>query len=89
MYYVKDGIELVVKDSGSGIKKENISRIFDPLFTTKALSEGTGLGLTIVHDIVKGIFDGSINVESEAGEGTSFTIHFPPPEKGDTNGKEI
>ncbi|MBN2444356.1 MAG: substrate-binding domain-containing protein [Spirochaetales bacterium] len=73
------GIDLIVRDRGSGIEKEMMSNIFDPLFTTKELFEYTGLGLTIVHDIIEGIFRGTIDVESTPGEGTTFIVHFPAP----------
>lgn len=49
-----DSIELRITDNGMGIPCENLSRIFEPLFTTKPIGQGTGLGLTIVHDIVIG-----------------------------------
>ena len=73
------GIELSVSDHGRGIAPENLSRIFDPLFTTKPFGESTGLGLTIVHDIVTSEFNGTIEAESELGQGTTFTLRFPLP----------
>src|SRR6185436_2449187 len=73
------GIELSVSDHGRGITPENLSRIFDPLFTTK-FGENTGLGLTIVHDIVTSEFSGTIEAESEVGQGTTFILRFPPPQ---------
>jgi signal transduction histidine kinase len=66
---------LIVEDNGSGISPENISKIFDPLFTTKPFGEGTGLGLSIVQELVSQ-FNGSIIVKSEAGL-TTFTVEFP------------
>ncbi|MBN2440617.1 MAG: hybrid sensor histidine kinase/response regulator, partial [Spirochaetales bacterium] len=71
------GIDLRVKDRGIGMGKDILSKIYDPLFTTKGLSENTGLGLTIVHNIIEGIFEGTIDVESSPGEGTTFILHFP------------
>ncbi len=71
------GLELQVTDQGCGISAENLPKIFDPMFTTKPFGEGTGLGLTIVHDIVTANFGGTIEVDSQVGQGTSFTIHFP------------
>jgi len=71
------GIELSVSDHGRGIAPENLSRIFDPLFTTKPFGESTGLGLTIVHDIVTSEFNGTIDVKSRVDEGTTFTLWFP------------
>ena len=57
---------------------ETISKIFEPYYTTKA--NGTGLGMTMVYKIVKD-FSGDIQVESEAGKGTVFTLIFPIPQK--------
>ncbi|MDH5507601.1 MAG: HAMP domain-containing histidine kinase, partial [Anaerolineae bacterium] len=68
---------LQVSDSGPGISMENITKIFDPMFTTKSLSEGIGLGLTLVHDIVVGEFGGTVEVESAPGEGANFLLNFP------------
>lgn len=67
--------QLTVQDTGSGISPENISKIFDPLFTTKPFGEATGLGLSIVSELVNQ-FKGSIEVKSETGL-TIFTILFP------------
>jgi PAS domain S-box-containing protein len=69
-------IHLFVKDSGVGISQELVSRIFDPYFTTKDIGKGTGMGLAIVHGIVKG-YDGTITCRSEPGEGTTFEILLP------------
>jgi C4-dicarboxylate-specific signal transduction histidine kinase len=68
------GVELKVTDRGAGIPPENIGRIFDPMYTSKPFGVGTGLGLTIVHDIVTGDFNGTIEVESRVGQGTSFVV---------------
>ena len=57
------------------------SKIFDPMFTTKPFGEGTGLGLTIVHDIVKGDFNGAIDIDSRVDEGTTFIIRLAQGEK--------
>jgi signal transduction histidine kinase len=70
------GLDLSVTDNGSGIAAENLKRIFDPMFTTKPFGVGTGLGLTIVHDIVTGDFDGTIDVDTQPGERTTFQIRF-------------
>jgi two-component system sensor histidine kinase HydH len=64
-------LEILVSDTGSGIPKENLSRIFDPFFTSK--KEGTGLGLAIVYRIIEN-HHGEIEVTSEQGKGTDFTL---------------
>jgi signal transduction histidine kinase len=70
-----DGIVLLkVADQGHGIPEEIINRIFDPMFTTKPFGEGTGLGLSIVHDIVTTDYSGAIEVDTEVGRGTTFTL---------------
>lgn len=67
-------MEILIKDSGNGINPEDLDRIFDPFFTTK--EKGTGLGLTIVHNIIK-VHGGGINVYSKIGEGTLFIVKMP------------
>ena len=67
-------IEVIVADTGKGISENNLSRIFDPYFTTKA--SGTGLGLAIVHKIIED-HGGQIMVRSTAGRGTTFIISLP------------
>lgn len=69
-----DWLQITVGDTGEGIPEENLDRIFEPLFTTKA--GGTGLGLAVVQQIVVR-HGGSINAESEVGRGTTFTIAMP------------
>ena len=71
-----DLVGVSVADSGCGIPQENLNRIFDPFFTTKPVGQGTGLGLSVVYDIVKK-HNGKINVESTVGTGTTFTIRLP------------
>jgi signal transduction histidine kinase len=71
------GAEVVrISDSGTGIRPEHLSRIFDPFFTTKGVGKGTGLGLSISYAIVKE-HDGRIEVRSEVGRGSTFTITLP------------
>jgi two-component system NtrC family sensor kinase len=71
-----DEVEVQIADSGSGIPKEQLPRIFEPGFTTKGAPLGTGLGLSIVYQIVEG-HGGDIRVESEMGQGTAFTLRLP------------
>jgi signal transduction histidine kinase len=68
---------LRISDNGSGISPENLNKIFDPMFSTKPFGTSTGLGLTIVHEIVTGDFKGSVDVYSELGKGTTFSIQIP------------
>jgi len=77
-------IRLKISDTGHGISQENRERIFDPFFTTKQKDEGTGLGLAVVHGIVQS-FKGIINVYSEIGKGTEFTLYFPVSNEPDTS----
>jgi two-component system NtrC family sensor kinase len=71
-----DGARVCVRDTGSGIAPEHLARIFDPFFTTKRAGEGTGLGLSVAEGIVQE-HGGTIEVESEPGNGSRFTIHLP------------
>jgi Transcriptional regulators len=68
---------LEVQDTGSGIPSELRDKVFEPMFTTKPLGQGTGLGLSIVKDLVEGHFGGRVDLASEAGHGTTFTVTFP------------
>jgi len=69
-------MKLWVKDTGSGMDPEVKKRIFDPYFTTKGKGQGTGMGLSVVHGILKA-HGGAVHVESEVGEGSSFYLYFP------------
>ena len=69
-------IQINIRDTGPGISQTHISKIFDPFFTTKEQGEGSGLGLNIVHKIVKR-YEGEIDIQSSKGHGASFNITFP------------
>jgi two-component system NtrC family sensor kinase len=71
-----DTVWIEVRDNGSGITREHLSRIFDPFFTTKPVGKGTGLGLSLAYGIVQK-HRGSIDVDSEPGRGTTFRIVLP------------
>jgi len=71
-----DSVSLSIRDTGCGIEREKISKIFEPYYTTKA--SGTGLGLTVVFKVIKE-HHGDISVDSEVGKGTVFTLRFPVP----------
>ena len=71
-----DYIALAVADTGCGIRNDIVDRIFDPFFTTKDVGIGTGLGLSLVHGIAIDLA-GAIDVESEPGRGSTFTIFLP------------
>jgi len=75
-------VKLSVSDSGCGMEKEVLERIFEPFFSTKKPNEGTGLGLSVVHGIIKS-HDGAIAVSSTPGEGTTFDILLPKIESGE------
>ncbi len=65
-----------VADTGAGISEENKRKIFEPFFTTKEKGKGTGLGLAMTYGVIQR-HGGLINVESEIGQGTKFTIKLP------------
>jgi CheY-like chemotaxis protein len=69
-------LQLTIQDSGQGVSEQVLERIFEPFFTTKSSSEGTGLGLAVVHGIIVG-HGGHIAVSSVVGQGTTFTILLP------------
>ena len=68
-------VAVSVADTGVGIPKENLEKLFEPLYTTKA--KGIGLGLAVVKTMVEG-HGGTIEVQSEVGQGTTFTVRLPP-----------
>jgi len=69
-------LKLSVKDTGSGMDREVLEKIFDPFFTTKKPGEGTGMGLAVVHGIVKA-HEGAITVQSKVGKGSEFQVYLP------------
>ncbi len=75
-------VEVEIRDSGVGIPPKNLNRIFDPFFTTKPPGEGTGLGLSVSYGIIAQ-HQGRIDVVSEVGQGSAFTIRLPLRTPGD------
>lgn len=73
-------LKLTVRDTGAGISSDILEKIFDPFFTTKDEGEGTGLGLSVVHGIIKSL-DGAIVVYSEPAKGTEFNVYLPVIER--------
>jgi predicted ATPase/signal transduction histidine kinase/GAF domain-containing protein len=73
---VDDQVQIAIRDNGKGMSAEVQSRIFDHLFTTKSVGKGTGLGLAIAHQIVVDKHGGSLEVESEPGQGATFLIQL-------------
>jgi PAS domain S-box-containing protein len=80
-----DGVAIAVSDTGTGISKENMARIFEPLFTTKA--RGIGLGLAVSQKLIEANA-GRIEVRNNAGRGTTFTVLLPIHQKAGVNGIE-
>ena len=80
-------VRLRMRDTGEGIEPKIMDRIFEPYYTTKEIGKGTGMGLSVIHGIVKR-HNGGIRVESELGKGTFFEIYFPALEKAAEEEKE-
>ena len=80
-----DSVEIRIRDNGTGIPPEVKDKMFNPFFTTKPAGEGTGLGLSMSHDIIVKQHGGTIDVETEPGQFTEFRIVLPrasaPPNK--------
>jgi len=70
---------LEIQDTGMGMSAQILERIFEPFFTTKSVDQGTGMGLAVVYGLMQ-IHHGNIQVQSEIGKGTTFTLFFPQPE---------
>jgi PAS domain S-box-containing protein len=75
-YTSDSNIVVQVSDTGVGISREDIKKIYDPFFTTKSVGKGTGLGLSVSYGIIQE-HSGHISVESSQGTGTTFSLHFP------------
>ena len=73
----QDTIAIWVSDNGAGIDADVLELVYDPFFTTRLGSGGSGLGLHVAHNIVTGVLGGKIELESEPGKGTSFTLLLP------------
>lgn len=76
--------EIRISDTGTGIDPENVQRIFNPFFTTKAAGKGTGQGLAIAHTVIVEKHGGTINVESLPGQGTTFVIGLPLEQRSES-----
>ena len=83
----KGMVTLEAEDTGTGIPTENLGKLFTPFFTTKPVGIGTGLGLAIIYGIIK-MHRGQINVRSEVGKGTLFTIQLPVHLQGSKNASQ-
>ena len=81
-------VRIAVTDDGEGMDAATLGKVFEPFFTTRAVNEGTGLGLSVVHGIVKG-HEGAIVVESEPGKGSTFTVYLPAAEAMDDRAAQV
>ena len=82
-----ENIKIEFRDTGCGIKKENLNKIFEPFFTTKPVGQGTGLGMSIAYRVIEA-HNGKISVESEQGVGTKITILLPVNHKIEKQAEE-
>ena len=85
---IDSAVRIVFEDDGPGMEPGVVDRIFEPFYTTKPVNQGTGLGLAVVHGIVRS-HDGRISVKSNPGQGTAFTIYLPPARLADVEVEEV
>ena len=76
---VGQSLQLTVRDQGRGILAQDLDRVFEPGFTTKEFGQGSGMGLVVVHSVVRNMFSGSVAVDSTVGVGTTVTVTLPIP----------
>jgi signal transduction histidine kinase len=76
-----NGIEITITDNGCGVAAENLSRLFDPFFTTREVGSGTGMGLTVAREIIRQA-GGTVQISSREGSGTSVSIQLPRASRG-------
>ncbi|MFP4006537.1 MAG: sensor histidine kinase [Spirulinaceae cyanobacterium] len=76
-YHGPNAIQIKVQDNGIGISQEVVSKLFDPFYTTKPTGQGTGLGLAISYQIVAEKHNGTLDCQSQVGEGTTFIVNLP------------
>jgi len=76
---VGQSLQVTVRDQGRGILAQDLDRVFEPGFTTKEFGQGSGMGLVVVHSVVRNMFGGSVAVDSTVGVGTTVTVTLPIP----------